>query len=419
MSPVLRILVVSQYFWPENFRVNDLVKEWVQRGHTVTVLTGVPNYPAGKVFNAYRQQPTAFTEYEGAKVVRVPMLSRGTGGLHLILNYLSFVVGACIWGPWRLRSLQADVVFVFGLSPVTVGLPALLMGRLKKAPVVFWTLDLWPETLAAIGVVKSPRVLELVGHLVSFIYNRCTLVLGQSKSFLGSITKYCTDSQKIRYFPSWAEDVYTEKVQPAAEVPVLAEVFNVVFAGNIGEAQDMPSVLDAAERLKNNARVRWIIVGDGRKTDWLQAEVLRRGLQDRVLLAGRLPVERMPSFYAHADALLVSLKRDPVFSMTIPGKVQSYLMAGIPLVGMLDGEGAAVIRDANAGLASDAGDGAGLASAVLALAAMPHEQRQQLGQNGRRYAQKEFDRAQLMDRLEALLGEAIAKYQAELKRQQI
>lgn len=408
MSPVLRILVVSQYFWPENFRVNDLVREWVQRGHHVTVLTGIPNYPAGKVFEAYRQHPAAFGEYEGANVVRVPMLARGTGGLRLMLNYLSFVLGACIWGPWRLRGIKADVIFVFEPSPVTVGLPALWLGKLKKAPVVFWALDLWPETLAAIGVVKSPRVLAWVGHLVRFIYNRCALVLGQSKGFLGSIAKYCTDRKKIRYFPSWAEEVFTDSaVQPAAEVPVLTDAFNVVFAGNIGEAQDMPAVLEAAERLKDDKTIRWIIVGDGRKSEWLQAEVLNRGLQERVLLPGRFPVERMPSFYAHADALLVSLKRDPVFSMTIPGKVQSYLMAGVPLVGMLDGEGAAVIRDANAGMTCDAGDGAGLAKAVLALAAMPSDERRQLGLNGRAYAEKEFGRAALMDRLENLLNEAV------------
>jgi colanic acid biosynthesis glycosyl transferase WcaI len=169
----------------------------------------------------------------------------------------------------------------------------------------------------------------------------------------------------------------------------------------------MPSVLDAAERLKDNASIRWVMVGDGRKSDWLQAEVARRGLDKQVLLPGRFPVERMPSFYAHADALLVSLKRDPVFSMTIPGKVQSYLMAGIPLLGMLDGEGAAVIRDAQAGLTCEAGDSAGLAQAVLALAAMPTTERKQMGLNGRNYAHQEFGRTQLMDRLEALLAEAV------------
>lgn len=404
----MRILVVSQYFWPENFRVNDLVKEWVQRGHQVTVLTGIPNYPAGKVFDAYRDQPSDFASFEGAEVVRVPMLPRDSGGLRLMLNYLSFVVGGGVFGTWRSRGKPADVIFVFEPSPVTVGLPAVWLGKIKNAPVMFWALDLWPETLAAIGVVRSPRVLGWVGHLVRYIYNRCTLVLGQSRGFLGSIARYCDDKAKIRYFPSWAEDVFMDdSVKPAPEVPEWTDGFTVVFAGNIGEAQDMPAVLDAAERLKDNASIRWVIVGDGRKSDWLQAEVARRGLVKQVLLPGRFPVERMPSFYAHADALLVSLKRDPVFSMTIPGKVQSYLMAGIPLLGMLDGEGAAVIRDAQAGLTCEAGDGAGLAQAVLALAAMPTAERKQRGLNGRNYAQQEFGRAQLMDRLEALLAEAV------------
>ena len=404
----LRILVVSQYFWPENFRVNDLVKEWVQRGHQVTVFTGIPNYPAGKVFDAYKAQPSAFTKYEGAEVVRVPMLPRGSGSLHLMLNYLSFVVCSVIFGPWRLRGKPADVIFVFEPSPVTVGLPAIWFGKIKNAPVVFWALDLWPETLAAIGVVRSPRVLGWVGQLVRYIYNRCTLVLGQSRGFLGSIARYCDDRAKIRYFPSWAEDVFMDDiVKSAPEVPEWTYGFTVVFAGNIGEAQDMPAVLDAVEQLKGNASVRWIIVGDGRKSDWLHSEVVRRGLDKQVLLPGRFPVERLPSFYAHANALLVSLKRDPVFSMTIPGKVQSYLLAGIPLLGMLDGEGAAVIREAQAGLTCEAGDGVGLAKAVLALAAMPTAERMQMGLNGQNYAQQEFGRAQLMGRLEAILAEAV------------
>ncbi len=408
IETVLRILVVSQYFWPENFRVNDLVKEWVRRGHQVTVLTGIPNYPIGKVFNNYRECPEAFAEYEGAKVVRVPMLPRGDGSLRLILNYISFVIGGIFWGTWRLRSIEADVVFVFEPSPVTVGLPAVWYGKLKKAPVVFWVLDLWPETLAAIGAIRSPRMLGWVGQLVRFIYDRCTLVLGQSHGFTESIAKYCSDKCKIRYFPSWAEEIFTcQDVMLASEVPVLENSFNILFAGNIGEAQDMSSVLDAAELLKDYQKIRWIIVGDGRKYEWMQAEVVKRGLQDCVLLLGRFPVERMPSFYAHADALLVSLKRDPVFGLTIPGKVQSYLMSGIPLVGMLDGEGAFVIREADAGLTCDAGDGAGLAKAVMTMAAMSSYERCQLGLNGRRYAQNEFDRTKLIERLEAMLHEAV------------
>lgn len=410
----MRILVVSQYFWPENFRVNDLVKEWGRRGHQVTVLTGVPNYPEGKVFGGYLERPSDFAQYEGANIFRVPTAPRGASRLRLLLNYLSFVLGGCIWGPLRLRGVQPDVIFVFEPSPVTVGLPAILLAKIKKAPVVFWALDLWPDTLAAVGVVRSPLILRCVGQIVRFIYNRCTLVLGQSRAFLGSMANYCKDKTKIRYFPSWAEDVFTDKdVKPAAEIPEMAHRFTVMFAGNIGEAQDLPAVLDAAERLRENTTIRWVIVGDGRKSEWLRSEIIRRDLQDKVSLPGRFPVERMPSFYAHADALLVSLKRDPVFSMTIPGKVQSYLMAGVPLLGMLDGEGAAVIRAADAGLTCNAGDSAGLALAVLALVEMSPELREQMGLNGRRYAQQEFGRIQLMNRLEVLLDEAVANHKVK------
>lgn len=404
----MRILIVSQYFWPENFRINDLTRELVQRGYSVTVLTGIPNYPAGKVFKEFTQDPKVFVHYAGAKVCRVPMFVRGSGSLRLLLNYLSFVVGACVFGAWRLRGQGFDVIFVFEPSPVTVGLPAVFLGWLKRSPVVFWVQDLWPETLAAVGVVRSPKVLAAIGALVCFIYNRCALILGQSHGFLGNIAQYCSDAKKIRYFPNWAEEVFrSTDIVPAPEVPAQTETFNILFAGNLGEAQDFPAVLDAAESLKSNPVIRWLIVGDGRMTDWLRNEVVRRGLAHCFLLLGRFPLERMPSFYAHADVALVSLKRAPVFALTIPGKVQSYLMAGIPLLGMLDGEGARVIRDANAGLACPAGDSFGLAQAVLKLSAMSKKERRHFGENGRVYAKKEFSREGLMDRLEGWFVELV------------
>jgi len=387
------------------------------RGHEVTVLTGKPNYPVGRVFDAYRQNPDDFGNYEGARVFRAPMLARGQGSVRLFLNYLSFVVGACVWGSWKLRGQAFDVIFVFEPSPVTVGLPAILLGRIKRVPVVFWALDLWPETLSAIGVVRSPRLLRWIGFLVSYIYNHCTIILGQSKGFLTSIAKYCNSNnpQKIRYFPSWAEDVFSQSnAEKAPEVEQRDDVFTVLFSGNVGEAQDLPAVLNAAEQLKDNQAIRWIIVGDGRMSDWLCAEVERRGLYDKFLLLGRFPVERMPSFYAHADALLVTLKKDPVFSMTIPGKVQSYLMAGIPLLGMLDGEGAAVIEEARAGFICPAGDSSALVGAVLKMAALSAEDRVKLGMNGREYTEAEFGRNMLMGRLEEILGEAIVAYNSNL-----
>ena len=407
----MKILVISQYFWPENFRINDLVSEWGNRGHEVTVLTGIPNYPMGRVFDAYKKQPQDFMAFEGAKILRAPVPTRGGSRLGLVLNYVSFVISSFFYGAWRLRGIQPDVIFVYEPSPVTVGLPAVWLGKIKKIPVVFWALDLWPDTLTAVGAVRSPTVLRWIGHLVQYIYNRCTLILAQSHGFMGSIANYCKDSSKIRYFPSWSEEIFTSaQIHPAEELTVEEDKFNIVFAGNLGEAQDLPAILDSATFLKNNTRIRWVIVGDGRKFEWLKAEVKRRNLEHCVLLPGRFPVERMPSFYAHADALLVSLKSDPVFELTIPGKVQSYLMSGIPLLGMLDGEGAKVIRNAKAGLTCAAGDAYGLAQSVLDLASMKKNELKLLGINGQNYAKQEFDRHKLIDKLDLFLNDSIRNY---------
>lgn len=396
----MRILVVSQYFWPENFRVNDLVAELGTRGHQVTVLTGYPNYPSGEIFPEFRSDPADYSEYEAAKVVRVPLMPRGSGGLRLLLNYLSFALSATLLGAWRLRRQAFDVIFVFEPSPITVGLPAVLLRALKRVPVVFWVLDLWPETLEALGVVRSPAALKLVGRLVSFIYNRCDLVLAQSRSFIPQIRKYCAPDKRVEYFPSWSDsDFDFSSVQPAAEVPAAEGVFNVMFAGNMGDAQDFPAILDAAEILKHEQKIRWLIVGDGRVADWVKAEVERRGLNHSFLLLGRYPVERMPSFYKHADALLMSLQDKPIFAMTIPGKLQSYLAAGIPVLAMLNGEGSEIVRRCGAGLACPAGDGRALAAAVLELAGRQRHELKAMGARGVALSRAEFDRASLISRL--------------------
>lgn len=407
----MKILVVTHYFWPENFRINDLVDEWLSKGHDVIVLTGKPNYPLGNVFPEYLECPANFTRYKGAKVVRVPMLARSQGSIRLFLNFSSFVLGASFFGWIKLRGFRPDVIFVYEPSPVTVGLPAILLGKIKKTPVVFWVLDLWPETLSAIGVVKSPKLLGYVGRLVSFIYNHCELVLAQSKGFIGGIGKYRSEKTGIRYFPSWAEPVFTDSsASPAPEVTSRPDAFNIVFAGNIGEAQDLPSVLKAAAILKSEERIQWWIVGDGRQYAWLISAIKAQGLENTIHLLGRFPVERMPSFYSAASVLLVSLKKDPVFSLTIPGKIQSYLLSGVPILGMLDGEGAVVIEEAEAGKAVAAGDYKSLAKTALELANTPSEILKIWGANGRSYAEREFDRRGLMARLESMLNEAALAY---------
>jgi colanic acid biosynthesis glycosyl transferase WcaI len=403
-EPSLRVLVISQVFWPENFRINDLVTELVARGHEVTVLTGLPNYPDGRVFPAYARDPQAFAKLNGAEIVRVPIVPRGQGRVRLVLNYFVFAASATLLGSWKLRGRAFDAIFVYEPSPVTVGIPAIVLRSLKRAPLAFWVLDLWPETLEAIGVVKSPLLLRMVGRLVSLIYDRCDLILAQSRSFIPQIAKYCTGERPVLYFPSWAEAVFDRvAAAPAPEVVPRPGGFDVMFAGNIGEAQDFPAILEAAELLREQPHVRWLIVGDGRMAAWVRQEIARRGLEQQVVMLGRYPVERMPSFYCHADALLVSLKDEPIFAMTIPGKLQSYLAAGIPVVAMLNGEGADVVRRAGAGVTCAAGDARGLADAVLHLASLPQEQREEMGRNALAVSAGEFDRVRLISRLEMWL----------------
>ncbi|MFS2179704.1 glycosyltransferase family 4 protein [Rhizobium pisi] len=400
----MKILIVTQYFWPEEFRINDLAIGLVDRGHVVTVVTGKPNYPVGKTFEEYRKNPRAYSNYRGIPVVRVPMLARGSRSVTLLLNYLSFAFCASLVAPFKLRGMKFDAIFVFEPSPISVGFPAIVLRRLKKAPVAFWVLDLWPESLEATGVVRSKFVLRQVGKIVKFIYDRCDVILAQSRSFISEIARFNQPPSKIAYFPSWADKVDRNvEEKPAPEIPAGRGKFTIVFTGNIGEAQDFDAILDAAERLKHIKALRWIIVGDGRMALWLREEVGRRRLHDCVLLPGRFPLDRMRSFYMHADALLVSLKAEPIFAMTIPGKLQSYLAEGLPILAMLDGEGADVISRARAGLASPAGNGAALAESVVRMMGMNEQDRFQMGRNGLRLSETDFNRDIRIDELSTLL----------------
>lgn len=399
----MRILVVTQYFWPENFRINDLVTELVTRGHEVTVLTGLPNYPEGVIHADFAKKPEDFSSFAGARIVRVPILPRGKGSFRLVLNYLSFVISGLVLGGWRLRHANVDAIFVFQTSPITVAIPALWFRWRKRAPLLMWVLDLWPESISAVGAVTSPLVLRWVGRLVAFIYRRCDRILVQSKAFIPNILKYSGTTDQVHYFPNWAEPIFhgpLSEVEVAPELAPYANTFNVLFAGNIGEAQDFPAILDAAEALKDRTDIRFLILGDGRAADWVRSEVQRRNLEKTFILLGRHPLDRMPAFFRGAQALLVSLRKDPIFAMTIPGKVQSYLASGIPILAMLDGDGARIIREAQAGLVASAGVGSELADLIRKFMAMSASARLEMGRRGQNYYEREFERGNLITSLE-------------------
>lgn len=394
----LRVLLVSQYFWPESFYINAVARRLAGKGLQVDVLTGKPNYPAGRFFQGYKASGSQEEEYHGVRIRRLPMLSRGQGVLCLAANYLSFVLSGLLLGPWLMRRTRCDVIFVYAPSPILQAIPAIFLGWLKHRPVVLWVQDLWPESLSATGYVSNRTILSLVAKLVRFIYRHVDLLLVQSRSFCDAVGEMAP-SIPVVYYPNSVEDVLDGEVG-LAPLPVqgVMEGFCILFAGNIGSAQAVEVILDAAEQLTDLTEVRFVVVGDGSRREWMLAEATRRGLGN-VVLPGRFPVEDMPAFMARAEALLVTLSDQAIFRQTIPSKLQSYLAAGRPILASLNGEGADLVVAAGAGLCSAAEDGNGLAENVRRLHAMSPQQRAVLGANGRCHYERHFALNVLMDEL--------------------
>ncbi len=408
LSEIMRILIVTQYFWPESFRINDLAIGLRDRGHEVTVLTGLPNYPTGRLFPGYNVFSRS-DDFQGIRVIRVPLITRGQSkGMRLIANYLSFAMSACLLGPWLCRP-PVDVVFVFQPSPILVGWPAIVMKWWTKAPILFWVQDLWPDSLLATGTVKSGWVTLLVDRIVRQIYRHCDRVLIQSPGFREPIEHQAVPASRIVEFPNWAESLY-QPLELSASAPERAEVprgFRILFAGNIGTSQSFPTILRAAELCLDEPELKWVILGDGREKASVEEQVRSRGLSDCVHLLGHRPVEMMPRYFATADVLLLTLKRDPAFARVIPSKLQSYLACGKPILGGLDGDGAEVIRNADAGLVVPAEDAEALAAAARRMLRSSVVERERWGLNGLRYSRQHFDRQVLLDRLEQLFREVI------------
>jgi glycosyltransferase involved in cell wall biosynthesis len=403
----VRILIVTQYFWPEPSRVTDLALALQGRGHEVEVLTGLPNYPSGSFYDGYGLGGPWLERLESLSVWRVPVVSRGRKrNWRLALNYASFALSAMTLGPIRLRR-RYDAVLVFQPSPVTTAVPGLVMGKLRRTPVLLWIQDLWPDTLVAVGMSPRSVLVRMAGLLSRQIHGACDRLLVQSQAYIPPLEATGIDLARIGYLPNWAEDLYRplERSLVADPMPGIAG-FRVVFAGNIGSAQSFETVIEAAERLRKAVDIHWVIVGDGNMAAWLKKEIERRALQATVHLFGWQPVERMPVFFAHADALLATLRPDPVFGLTIPSKLQTYIACGKPVVAALNGEGAALLRSSGAGVVGPPGDSAVLADSVLTLYKMTPEARAEMGASGRAYYERHFARDRLLDKLEHYMSEA-------------
>jgi glycosyltransferase involved in cell wall biosynthesis len=375
----------------------------VKRGHEITVLTGKPNYPGGNFFKGYSLFGNSVEYWNGIKIHRSLLIPRGKGGgTRLLLNYLSFAFFASV------RALfignNFDRIFVYEPSPITVGIPAMVAKRRTGAPIFFWVQDLWPESISAAGGVRNKLALAVVNAITRYIYKHSSKILVQSKGFIPYILRQGVPQEKLIYYPNPTEKFYKAVEQKEEYLSRLPKGFKVMFAGNIGKGQSFDTLLNASKMLKNdNINVKWIILGDGRMKDWVIKKACDLGIEDCFLLMGSFSADEMPYFFACADVLLVSLKKDPIFALTIPAKIQSYLACGKPLIGSLDGEGARIIEEAEAGLTAPSENSFELADRINKLFNMDEERRKSMGNNGRRYYEKEFERGMLLDRLELIL----------------
>ena len=404
----MNILVVTPHFYPENFRINDFAEDFVIRGHKVTVLTAVPDYPKGKFYDGYGVFKRSRELYKGIQIYRAPLIPRGTGSnLRLSLNYISHMVGAIFTSLFMLTK-KFDIVFVFAISPVTVVIPAIFIKKLKKLPLCVWVLDLWPEAVvsSAGNLHKKSLIPKMLNPVVSFIYKHSDKILVSSKGFIDSIEDKGVSRDKIEFFPQWAEPIF----KPMGSTEYLLgdipkDSFKIMFAGNIGESQDFPSILKAAKLLKDERDIHWIILGSGRREEWVKNKVKSYGLGSCFHMLGNFPLEKMPEFYANADTMLFSLKDDKAFSITIPAKVQTYLACGKPILAMINGEGGKVVLEANAGLVCQAESPSELSENILRMKSLKVKELSDMGSNARRYYNDNFERGYLFDKAESIFEE--------------
>ena len=394
----MNILIVSQYFFPEDFKVNDIAFDFVKRGHDVTVFTAKPNYPQGKFYTGYSFFGKSQEVINGVKVIRVPIFPRFNGsGKFLVMNYLSFIFFSFLF-KFRVKG-EFDIVFSHLPSPFIAALPAVWFKKKFNAKLYLWVLDLWPESLQANTKIKEGLLLKKLNQLIKYLYNSADVILISSKFFEKSILEKGINSNKtIKYFPNWAEDVFIDGTVTTDNLPILFEGFNVMFAGNIGDSQDFESILEAAKLTKNDG-VNWLLVGDGRKVSWIKTEIKKYSLVN-VYLLGRYPLDMMPSIFKKADVMLVSLKDSPTFSLTVPAKVQAYMASSKIILGMFNGEGQNLINENNCGYAVDAGDFLGLCDKIKKIKSLSKDQKIQMELNSKNHYINNFSKNNLFDFLE-------------------
>ena len=357
----MKVLVISQHYWPEPFRIIDIAESLRSCGHDVTVLCGLPNYPAGYVLSDYKHGKNRIQNHNGVKIIRAKEIGRRNGVFFRFLNYWSYPH----YASKLIKKLDKDfdVVLINGLSPIMMGKPAIKYARKNNKPLLMYEMDLWPESLLAGGITNKSLIYKHYKKVSSNIYSSCDKILVSTKEHIDYIKALpkC-ENLDIDYLPQYADTVFEETNYKTEENGII----DLMFAGNIGKAQSVETIIRAAEILKDNPKFKFHIVGSGSELDNMKK--LAAELQtDNVIFYGQRPLEEMPELYKVADAMLVTLEDKPYANMTIPGKVQSYMAVGKPVIGAINGSCSGFINNNGVGLVCSSGDGEALANLIRGL----------------------------------------------------
>ena len=389
----MKIFVVCQYYYPEQFRINDICEQLVKEGHSVTVLTGLPNYPKGKIPKEYRWGRKRKEVINGVKVLRSFEIGRKSGVVGMALNYTSYMLSASL----KALSIKKDfdVIFVYQLSPVTMTLPGIIMKKRSHKPLYLYCCDIWPESMKNILPDEERFIYKLVKRFSKYLYSQCDVITVTSKPFIKYFNKeHSISIERISYIPQHAEDIYLQMDFSSTD-----DITDFVFMGNIGIAQDLECILDATEMIKHVPKFKIHFVGDGSYLENSKALVEKKGLNDIVVFHGRHPLEKMPDFYKLADACLLTLKAENLVGLTMPSKLQGYMAAGKAVIGAINGAAQEVIKESQCGLCVNASDSKALAEVMQDFIENPNKYKD-CALNGREYFKKNFTKKIFMEQLE-------------------
>lgn len=390
----MKILVVCQHYWPEPFRITEICEDLVRRGHEVTAVVGLPNYPSGIIPPEYRWFRRRREQIHGVTVRRCFEVGRRNTKLGLAVNYCSYMISAT----WKVLTMRKrhDVVFAYSTSPVLMSMPAALLRCVSRKKLLIDVLDIWPACLAAMNVYEGSMLYAFMKRVSRWIYARADMLVYSSKRFQAYLqTVHGITVPEAQYWPQFADSLFDQLPKAAKSSTV-----NLVFAGNIGKVQSVETLIHAAALLRDEP-VHFHIVGDGSGYEACRTLAATLSLQGSLTFHGRKPITDMPAYYAMADAMLVSMKYDVSVNDTLPGKVQSYMAAGKPILGSIAGETPLIIAEAQCGYCAPPEDAQAFAQIVRRFVAT--QDKATLGQNARAYYERHFTKQGLMDQLEAML----------------